>query len=446
MNTINLDQCSIKDIEDFFSLNEKNYSSQDILDKKSRLSLNVMNDAGLANNTKQEVISFLEKASERLIYHIQPIHSYNTQMITDGKMFGRNNVFDENGHFLIETPGFHGSMNMVANSGSGSGKALRKRAINIDTRFRDNYFTTRSTDIQFVLPVTFEKVVSMRLAALEIPIAFYAVSAAQGNNVLRIDWKSGGSAGVYDSSAVIVLPDGNYSTGVTPSSLSNIATELNTLIQATLAGGAGGVLKLRYSVDVISGRSVFVQDAAAVSTIPFKVSFQVTNNGTIAGEELPLQLTLGWMLGFRGAVYESPGGTSGAASTKVVSEGICNIQGPRYLFVAIDDYNNSGDNYFVSAFANSTIAPNIIARLNVSALTGAAVNGSGGVSGTSTAALCAYSVGHEDGLSTQLNRSRAYNGPVTIQKLRITLYDEYGRIVNLNYMDWSLSLVFEVLQ
>jgi len=74
------------------------------------------------------------------------------------------------------------------------------------------------------------------------------------------------------------------------------------------------------------------------------------------------------------------------------------------------------------------------------------VNGSGGVSGTSTAALCAYSVGHEDGLSTQLNRSRAYNGPVTIQKLRITLYDEYGRIVNLNYMDWSLSLVFEVLQ
>jgi hypothetical protein len=49
------------------------------------------------------------------------------------------------------------------------------------------------------------------------------------------------------------------------------------------------------------------------------------------------------------------------------------------------------------------------------------------------------------GLDTQLNRAREYFGPVTISKLKFKLLDEYGRIISLNYMDWSLTLVFEKL-
>ena len=32
-----------------------------------------------------------------------------------------------------------------------------------------------------------------------------------------------------------------------------------------------------------------------------------------------------------------------------------------------------------------------------------------------------------------------------LEKLRITLYDEYGRIINLNNMDWSCALMFECM-
>ena len=36
-------------------------------------------------------------------------------------------------------------------------------------------------------------------------------------------------------------------------------------------------------------------------------------------------------------------------------------------------------------------------------------------------------------------------GPVNIEKMRITLYDEYGRQVILNNMDWSCALMFECM-
>ena len=56
-----------------------------------------------------------------------------------------------------------------------------------------------------------------------------------------------------------------------------------------------------------------------------------------------------------------------------------------------------------------------------------------------------YKDNSDPGISTQLNRTREYFGPVNIQKLEIKVYDEYGRILDLNNMDWSFTLAFEKL-
>ena len=97
------------------------------------------------------------------------------------------------------------------------------------------------------------------------------------------------------------------------------------------------------------------------------------------------------------------------------------------MFVAIDDYNNNVNNYYVSAYSDSINSKNILARINLSS-----VLQKNGV----------YQTGEDDGFSTQINRSRNYFGPVNIERLIITLYDEYGRIINLNNMDWSCALMF----
>jgi len=104
------------------------------------------------------------------------------------------------------------------------------------------------------------------------------------------------------------------------------------------------------------------------------------------------------------------------------------VQGTRYIYVCIDDFVNSSNNYFTAAFANSIMAPNIITRINVADL---------------AQDVTVYHYAQQEGYSTELDRSRNYFGPVDIQKMRVTLYDEYGRIVNLNHMDWSMELMFE---
>jgi len=56
-----------------------------------------------------------------------------------------------------------------------------------------------------------------------------------------------------------------------------------------------------------------------------------------------------------------------------------------------------------------------------------------------------YKIAGDVGLETQLNRIREYFGPVTISKFKFKLLDEYGRIISLNKMDWSIVIVFEKL-
>ena len=41
--------------------------------------------------------------------------------------------------------------------------------------------------------------------------------------------------------------------------------------------------------------------------------------------------------------------------------------------------------------------------------------------------------------------TRKYKNPVDIRKLRLRIFDEYGRTLDLNNMDWSISLTFSKL-
>ena len=94
---------------------------------------------------------------------------------------------------------------------------------------------------------------------------------------------------------------------------------------------------------------------------------------------------------------------------------------------ATSQFGNS-TNYFKAIYNDSINSNNIITRINLAS----SVAGNG-----------IYLVGGNETLSTSMGISRNYFGPVNIQKLKVTLYDEYGRIVVLNNMDWSLELLFE---
>ena len=118
------------------------------------------------------------------------------------------------------------------------------------------------------------------------------------------------------------------------------------------------------------------------------------------------------MLGFRNGKYEG--------NLNYVSEGIVDVGGPRYMYLAIDDHNNNVNNGFFSAFNSSLLNKNVLARISLQ-------NAS------------SFGVFSENNFNL-VTSPRDYFGPVNLQHLNIQLLDEYGRVVDLNNMDFSFCL------
>ena len=331
--------------------------------------------------------------------------------------------------------------------------ATIKRALNVDTRFRSNYYSSRSTDFVFNIPYKFENVTSMSVATYELPLTYYAISQQYENNCIIFQWTTG--TGNYDKQYTLLIPDGNYNASFQSGNGALIENTINGILKGTQLVSDTG---LAYTVDRTSGRSIFACNSAVdyngnLITNSFTGSMRIvfnarasidrnvdsnsvtgTTNTSFQSDTRPLPLFLGWQLGYRTAIYEIGGGLDTNGSTNpgipqsAVSEGICLITGPQYVFLCIDDYNNNVNNYYASAYGSSTIAPNIIARLNIKQQ----INSAG-----------AYGVVSGESLSTSLTYSREYFGPVDIQRIRITLVDDFGRVLDLNNMDWSFALMFE---
>ena len=439
---LNTDSYSEIEIEELFNL-IKPYGLQDITQAKTVLINQLSNNKGLVAEKQHEILFFIDTISNRIINKVvnsnnaAPSAPYDNVIITQGSNFiiekpdrlaGRNADFTSGRVTIDSTPAPPGYINPI-------NVRTITQAISFDTRFRPNYYTSKSTNFDIILPAIQKNVVSMRVATIELPLTYYAVSLSQGNaTCLIIDLATSTSP---QPCWVLILPDGNYEQSWSDhSKAAFIETAMNTAIAnalpgtvdingAVTLGGATPALgaDIIYSLDRISGRSMF-SSAAGKFAKGFIIRFNVDNSGSL-NMGTSIQLRLGWQLGFRAAEY-----VCAKNIISCVSEGICLIAGPRYCFLSIDDHQkNTGPAYMV-AFGNSILQNNIITRINLAAL---------------QAEVGIYQCSSDAGLTTQINRTREYFGPVDIQRLRVTLYDEYGRILDLNNMDWSFSLAFEIL-
>ena len=455
---LNVDDYNNGELEEILSLSFP-YQPEDIITKKNELYSKLVEDNSVDMTTKEKITGFLDMISYRLSKVISTSQSNRKQ---EGTNFNEltNTVNETNSHFIIEkdkeiTEAYQSKLTNGLHVGDLGGAPpgiinplnyrTIKRALNIDSRFRPNYYQTSATDQMLSLPYKFEKVINMRLASIELPLTYYAISKSLGNNCFVVNWDNSG--GVFQNSVLVKIPDGNYQTYNTNTPNGSGGSEIESILNGALLSSVaitpenapynGNTIQsdlsfnLRYTVDTTSGKSVFALDASS-SSLEYQLVFSVDGDGN-SKENQPLPFYLGWELGYRLGTYNSgPGSTTSGTvlPAEIVSEGIFYISGPQYIFIAIDDFNNNVNNYFVSAYSDSINNRNILARINLS--------NRGNSNG-------AYRTTETDGLSSQINRSRNYFGPVNIEKLRITLYDEYGRIINLNNMDWSCALTFECM-
>lgn len=434
----NIQNYSLAEMEDLLGLaSKKGYTSDDVEHCKQRLVVKLASSS--LGKQEDKIVDFLNAVHKCLLSNLSSTSSGDTRFYSPVTHLKHNTIIPgskANGHFVIPDPyrmydsdKYNDTAGLVVGqSGAPPGTINPVKystvavSVNIDSRFRPNYFSTKSTDLHITLPEKIDNVINYRVGSFEIPFyAIYSISELNGNNAIQIQWGNGTSppaSSPYPNTFTIVVPDGNYYTTTVTSNIlasASIENTINTIINSNTDGLAG---LLYFYIDQVSGKGVFAQTSTATTAIYFKVVSNVRSNGEL-NYDAPLMSFLGWELGFRNA--ENLSKNSGAGSKgSVVSESLVATRSTNYIFISIDDYNNSVNNYYSAVFSESYAINNIITRVNVGFLQD--IN---------------------EASSTQLNRQRCFFGPVNIQKLRITLYDNFARVVNLNNMDWNIELIFE---
>jgi hypothetical protein len=385
-----------------------NYDNNILEMKLTKLRENIINNAKVNKDVQQNTINFLVKVKNVLIKGTSEKSDQNTfltekfaQLYNSNYALKTTDLDDINDHmvqvrpvnpFLRSDPGefFPGVINPLRRS------TIRQN-LNIDSRFRENYYSTASSNFQVTLPMNFDNVLRMQLNAIELPITYYNVSKQYGNNFFQIT--------VNTSTAIISIPDGNY-TG------DGIVNAINN--ELTILGGDFAKVLFLLNINNNSGSGqIMVGPVSAVPPVTvttLTLNFQTDRVG-IDDRSTPLPLKFGWALGFRNGKYIN--------NLNYVSEGVVDMTGPRYIYLVIDDHNNNVNNGFYSAFNSSMLNNNILARISL------------------------QSRPFDVQISNNLNiitTPREYFGPVKLQNMTIQLLDEYGRILDLNNMDFSFCV------
>jgi hypothetical protein len=158
----------------------------------------------------------------------------------------------------------------------------------------------------------------------------------------------------------------------------------------------------------------------------FDVDSSIANTGTTVPGSVDrsnIKSKLGWAIGFRQPSYLL------TSSTPVQSEANRDMNGPRYLYLAIDEFNNSApQTTFLSMLPNSLINRNILARISVDSAKYNSATGFGTIQTTS------------DSTGYLMSDTREYADDIDLQKLGVQLVDEYGRPISLNGLDYSFAL------
>jgi len=463
---LDINSYNINELKNILNLQDP-FSLEDIVNNENILREKLLTDKSISKEKRRDIIKFLDGVKDKLM------------IITKKREFkyGNGEYLLNEEHAVMARPG--GSVSSHINpvprdetTVEGTSKHTIHRLLCLDSRFRNNYYTTLSTNYQVTLPTTIKNVISMELSALEFPSTYFQISKSLGNNYFWIGWANpraqittgGGTASLNAPDLLwyyISIPDGNYKRLEIQDAVNEqiqiaiqnnytsgsdarpicIIDEHTTKTVFTIANGkgtspatidssgngTGGVANsnpwtpLLY---VYFNRSSGANNGAATpSTSP--AGYTSVGNGIAEPPSVDLAGTngivsnLGWILGFRLGEYNG--------SQSYVSEGCYDAWGTKYIYIVVNDFNKNVNNFVVTAYNESIGKSNVLARISTDSATSSDFNN--GLSLTNDTV-------------TQNNaiKKRFYFGPVDISRLQLQILDEFGRVLDLNNMDYSMAL------
>jgi hypothetical protein len=252
----------------------------------------------------------------------------------------------------------------------------------------------------------------MQITSFELPITFYGISKALGNNYFTIILSD---INHELSEKLITIPDGNYTAF-------SLMDYLNNLLCPTDENG-----NMINPTDLFSYINFSVDISKIDGTGTGRVTIKTTNDNILhiklvfshikncGKNNLHPTSRFGHIIGFSKEIYEN--------SKYYLSESIVDIFPSRYIYLSIDDFNNNFSYLFLPVCKQATtFSSTIIAKIPINAQY--------------------FSLITENNLKI-VTDERQYFGPVDIDRMRITLLDEYGNILDMNNGNYSFCILIK---
>lgn len=186
---LNLQNYKKEELEDIFEL-PSSYSQNMLENKATKLQDNIYSDITMEISIKNSTVSFIQQAKNFLLEQLNVKNDetiptttiynvdYNLKPAKTQDIGADYTIIEKKPTpFTQSYPSefFPGVINPLK-------KRVINRSLNIDTRFRNNYYTTQSTNFHLDLPIKFSNIVSMQLSAFEFPNTVYTISKQFGTN------------------------------------------------------------------------------------------------------------------------------------------------------------------------------------------------------------------------------------------------------------------------
>ena len=418
---LDLDNYNFNELLNIFEINQLDLDVdgvEKILNKK--IEQIKSSDESQLPESKINLIDFYYKISIKLLNNISNLELINEKKNHEKLL--KNQVYQQDSHFVIEKQNdednkilnreqqqynkqeYQKQDNQLINYNINPFKReFLTKIVNINTKFRSNYNQTSPTDFDLELPVTVKKVVAMKLLDIKLLDTVYSF-----NNKL-------GSTYFYLNDIKIDISNGNQS-------VENLINEINTNISLLTT------TDVELSFNLVTSKITFFSP----STTNFSLDFEYRNDVdcyNIPQNVSKNQLTLGWILGFRGNYVKQKFGSKTftlnnkySQNSSYTAEALFDEYPNHYFLLAINDFQNNHDSTFISPFQNQTMSePNILAKIH------------------------SYNITTPFSIEPIINPTRRYFGPTDIRKIHVTLYDEVGRILDTNNNDFSFTLETQIL-
>ena len=388
MFDLNINHYTEKEMEELFGFENSDYNIDDLNANFVKILSNVHQNPDVKVEQKERIISFLNNIKQQL---------ENTKTVV-------SNVFEKDNHFLINKAGDvkdpvfeHQFTNDVLNPIK---KNTLVKLVNVDTKFRENTTTTTSSDFSVSLDVKLNDCLELKIQSIEPPENYNSISSVIHNNSFWVD--SNGTK------TLIQVANGNYVNNIN-ALIQDIISEFNDLNQGwgITHNETTGKISMTYSnPSALSGANDYIA-----------LYFDRSNNNADSIDTHNLETKIGSILGFTDASYNVS--LNGGGNKTITGNVKANLDGSTYAYLVVDDFQNNVNQTIVSAYNKYINQSSILARISFK--------------------------NYAKTLDYLVNPVRKYFGPIDIQKLKIQLVDEFGRVMDTAGVDYSFVLEVETV-